>query len=211
MDYLFFVEASLSAMARAVWDLKLPVPRLHVAVGGTNYWVLFLGGPSPCCIFFKVCTGGTGLVPFAHPKNISIEKQYIYISIYFNRPKGGRISAQDDELHVLVDGCHRPPELLAEGEKWTRQSSKDLEAARNQQKISHFFACPRLAPAKSCPKKVEAVVEGDGRVPSISAASILAKVHRDHLMMALDEEYPGYGFKTHKALDTYEGINKFCW
>jgi ribonuclease HII len=43
------------------------------------------------------------------------------------------------------------------------------------------------------------LVGGDSLVPCISAASILAKVHRDRLMAAYDEEYPGYGFAEHKG------------
>lgn len=45
----------------------------------------------------------------------------------------------------------------------------------------------------------EAVVKGDSRVPAISAASILAKVTRDRELIALDREYPGYGFASHKG------------
>lgn len=48
----------------------------------------------------------------------------------------------------------------------------------------------------------EAVVGGDARVPAISAASILAKVARDREMVALDEQYPGYGFAQHKGYGT---------
>lgn len=46
------------------------------------------------------------------------------------------------------------------------------------------------------------VVHGDARCASIAAASVLAKVSRDGLMMQLDEEYPGYGFARHKGYGT---------
>ena len=49
---------------------------------------------------------------------------------------------------------------------------------------------------------LETVIRGDATVPAISAASILAKVHRDGLMVALDERYPGYGFAAHKGYGT---------
>ena len=39
-----------------------------------------------------------------------------------------------------------------------------------------------------------AFIKGDARSLSIAAASILAKVHRDDLMVAYDRQYPGYGF-----------------
>lgn len=47
-----------------------------------------------------------------------------------------------------------------------------------------------------------AVVGGDGLVPSIAAASILAKVTRDGEMETLDQQYPGYGFARHKGYGT---------
>lgn len=48
----------------------------------------------------------------------------------------------------------------------------------------------------------EAIVKGDALVKAISAASILAKVHRDRLCRELDLEYPHYGFAGHKGYGT---------
>lgn len=50
--------------------------------------------------------------------------------------------------------------------------------------------------------KQAAVVDGDAKVFSIAAASILAKVHRDRLMTAYDRRFPGYGFAKHKGYGT---------
>ncbi|HEY3705336.1 MAG TPA: ribonuclease HII [Terracidiphilus sp.] len=50
------------------------------------------------------------------------------------------------------------------------------------------FACPQ-----------QAVVQGDGTSYSIAAASILAKVYRDRMIVELDSEYPGYGLASHKG------------
>ena len=47
-----------------------------------------------------------------------------------------------------------------------------------------------------------AVVRGDDRVPAIAAASILAKVQRDGELVALADQYPGYGFAAHKGYPT---------
>ena len=49
------------------------------------------------------------------------------------------------------------------------------------------------------PCDVQTVVGGDGLSLSIAAASILAKTARDRLMIAMDAEYPGYGFASHKG------------
>jgi ribonuclease HII len=52
----------------------------------------------------------------------------------------------------------------------------------------------------------EAIVGGDAKVKSISAASILAKVHRDRLCQDLHEEFPQYGFASHKGYGTPEHL-----
>ena len=48
-----------------------------------------------------------------------------------------------------------------------------------------------------CPQ--QAVVKGDATSFSIAAASVLAKVHRDRLLVELDQVYPGYGLARHKG------------
>lgn len=56
---------------------------------------------------------------------------------------------------------------------------------------------------------VETVVKGDSLSASIAAASILAKVTRDDIMVAMAQEYPGYGFEIHKGYGTkahYEAL-----
>ncbi len=50
------------------------------------------------------------------------------------------------------------------------------------------FACPQ-----------QAVIQGDGTSFSIAAASVLAKVYRDRLLVELDAQYPGYGLASHKG------------
>lgn len=49
-----------------------------------------------------------------------------------------------------------------------------------------------------------ALVDGDARCFSVAAASIIAKVTRDRLMMGYDAEFPGYGFARHKGYGTKE-------
>ncbi|RUL65027.1 ribonuclease HII [Dyella dinghuensis] len=59
---------------------------------------------------------------------------------------------------------------------------------------------------KDLPCPGRAIIGGDALVPAISAASILAKVTRDRLMMAMDTEHPGYGFAAHKGYSTPEHL-----
>ena len=48
----------------------------------------------------------------------------------------------------------------------------------------------------------ECVVSGDAKIPSVAAASIIAKVTRDRLMRQFAEQYPQYGFEKHKGYET---------
>jgi len=56
--------------------------------------------------------------------------------------------------------------------------------------------CPEI------PYSVEAVVKGDSKIAAISAASIVAKVYRDHQMLELDAQFPQYQFAKHKGYPT---------
>lgn len=58
---------------------------------------------------------------------------------------------------------------------------------------------------------VKTVVKGDSLSANIAAASVLAKVSRDDLMLKMDGEYPGYGFAIHKGYGTkahYEALRE---
>ncbi len=65
----------------------------------------------------------------------------------------------------------------------------------------------RVPPGLGIPS--EAVVSGDAKLPSVAAASIIAKVTRDRMMRQFDGMYPGYCFAKHKGYGTrahYEAI-----
>jgi ribonuclease HII len=62
------------------------------------------------------------------------------------------------------------------------------------------------APLLSC--EVKTVVGGDALIPSISAASVLAKVYRDRLMLSMHSQYPGYGFDRHKGYPTAHHLER---
>ena len=65
--------------------------------------------------------------------------------------------------------------------------------------------------AKDFGLPVQTVVHGDSLSASIAAASILAKVTRDDVMLQMAEQYPGYGFEIHKGYGTkahYEALAK---
>jgi ribonuclease HII len=56
------------------------------------------------------------------------------------------------------------------------------------------------------PCSQQAVIQGDGRSLSIAAASVLAKVYRDRMLVELDAVYPGYGLARHKGYCSQEHI-----
>ena len=59
---------------------------------------------------------------------------------------------------------------------------------------------------------VKPIIKGDLLSMSIAAASVIAKVTRDHMMIELDKKYPEYGFKKHKGYPTrkhYDALNKY--
>lgn len=69
------------------------------------------------------------------------------------------------------------------------------------------FALIDGLPVHPFPLPAEAVVKGDGLSLSIAAASILAKVARDAEMLALDVQYPQYGFAAHKGYGTAQHLH----
>jgi len=64
--------------------------------------------------------------------------------------------------------------------------------------LSDGFAIPGL----TCHQ--QAIIKGDQKSKSIAAASIIAKVYRDALMVEYEKEFPGYGFAQHKGYGTAE-------
>jgi ribonuclease HII len=59
---------------------------------------------------------------------------------------------------------------------------------------------------KGLPCPAEAIIKGDGKIPAISAASILAKVQRDAEMKELGKRHPEYGFDRNKGYGTKEHL-----
>lgn len=80
-----------------------------------------------------------------------------------------------------------------------------------QQAVAGLAVLPRLAlidgnrsPLLKC--EARAIIKGDAKCLSIAAASIIAKVTRDRIMISLGMELPGYGFERHKGYGTPEHI-----
>ncbi|MDD5556711.1 MAG: ribonuclease HII [bacterium] len=80
-----------------------------------------------------------------------------------------------------------------------RRALLDLEIA-----AEHVLVDGRHIPGIGAPQ--EAIVDGDATIFSVAAASIVAKVHRDRIMLRYDRLYPRYGFARNKGYGTAEHI-----
>lgn len=69
------------------------------------------------------------------------------------------------------------------------------------------FAFVDGLPVRGLPCEHEAIVKGDAKSFLVAAASIVAKVSRDRILVELDAEYPGYGFAVHKGYPTPEHLD----
>jgi ribonuclease HII len=102
-----------------------------------------------------------------------------------------------------------PAYAIAEIDAMTIDRENILEATlmAMRQSVSNLGVRPRIlfidgdrAPRTGLPERL--VVEGDALSCAIGAASILAKAHRDSLMISMEEAHPGYGFGQHKGYGT---------
>jgi ribonuclease HII len=85
--------------------------------------------------------------------------------------------------------------LIAATREAMTRALNDLDEKPQHLLIDHL-------PLPEIPLPQTVLTRGDARVLSIAAASVIAKVTRDHMMVDLDEHHPGYGFARHKGYGT---------
>ncbi len=109
----------------------------------------------------------------------------------------------------IVASCSAYGIGIADVERIDRDNILNATLWAMAQAVAHLPVPPRLAlidgnraPRLACTTRT--IVKGDAKCLSIAAASILAKVTRDRLMVALAAEWPGYGFERHKGYGTPE-------
>lgn len=81
-----------------------------------------------------------------------------------------------------------------------------------RKKINADYVLTDAMPLPNLDIPHEAIIKGDAKSISIAAASVLAKVTRDHMMYEIDKKYPQYDFKSHKGYPTkkhIENLNKY--
>ena len=87
-----------------------------------------------------------------------------------------------------------------------------MKEAINNLKVKFDLILTDAMPLKGFDVEVVPIIKGDAKALPIAAASIIAKVTRDHMMDELDKKYPEYGFKEHKGYGTakhLEALKKF--
>lgn len=85
-----------------------------------------------------------------------------------------------------------------------KATHKAMAMAASQ--INPRYALVDGLPVKGLPCESKSIVKGDALSISISAASIIAKVTRDRIMIELDAQYPEYGFARHKGYGTKQHL-----
>lgn len=93
------------------------------------------------------------------------------------------------------------------------QATKEaMSKAINQINISYDLILTDAMKLENQQVEVVPIIKGDAKAESIAAASIIAKVTRDHMLEEMDRKYPQYGFISHKGYGTkkhIEAIKKF--
>ncbi|MGH8482340.1 MAG: ribonuclease HII [Nevskiaceae bacterium] len=133
-------------------------------------------------------------------------------------PPGRKLRGLDDSKKLTAEAREAlVPRIQVRAVAWAIATASLAEIERlnilhasllaMQRAVAALAVAPALlrvdgvhCPAVAC--SVEAIVGGDGKVPAIMAASVLAKVARDAEMRRLDLEHPGYGFAEHKGYAT---------
>ena len=87
------------------------------------------------------------------------------------------------------------------------QATKEaMSKAINQINISYDLILTDAMKLENQKVEVVPIIKGDAKAESIAAASIIAKVTRDHMLEEMDRKYPQYGFISHKGYGTKKHI-----
>jgi len=91
-------------------------------------------------------------------------------------------------------------------------TKKAMKEAINNLKVQFDLILTDAMPLKGFDVEVVPIIKGDAKAMPIAAASIIAKVTRDHMMEELGKKYPEYGFEVHKGYGTakhMEALKKY--
>ena len=148
------------------------------------------GGPvaGPVCAAAVILPGGIEIEGLNDSKKLSEKKREQLFEVITENAIAWSVSLVDektiDEINIL-QATYRAMRQAVEG------LTSPADFAYVDGNRSEGLAVPH-----------ECVVSGDAKVPSVAAASIIAKVTRDRLMRQFAERYPAYGFEKHKGYET---------
>ncbi len=108
----------------------------------------------------------------------------------------GQVSSQTANILAAVDGKF----VISGLNPRTRRPSSSIAKCKRSTTGLRCGTPPRYSSRLRVSQ--EAIVDGDNKILSIAAASILAKVHRDNLMRRMHQKYPIYNFAQHKGYGT---------
>jgi len=109
---------------------------------------------------------------------------------------------------VAVDYVIKIVDIETIDSKNIYQATKDaMKECVKDLKVKPDVILTDAMPLENMGVEVRDIVKGDAKSQSIAAASILAKVTRDHIMYELDKKYPEYDFKNNKGYGTKKHIN----
>jgi len=133
-------------------------------------------------------------------------------------PIGARLPGLDDSKKLAPDvrerldrlirrqavafGVHEVAPELIDRHGLTRARQLAMSGAVSSLQVAPEYLLVDAWDVPDLPLPQMCVVKGDATCASIMAASVVAKVHRDRLMIEYDREYPGYGFAEHKGYAT---------
>ena len=143
-----------------------------------------------CCVLPKdfVCDGLTDSKKLSEKKR---EEYFQYIKQHALCYAIAQVSPEDiDEINIYE--ASRKAMLMA------------INEVRKHINLEHVLTDAMPLPSLDIPHTP--IIKGDAKSITIAAASVLAKVTRDHQMYELDKKYPMYGFKNHKGYPTKKHI-----
>jgi ribonuclease HII len=124
------------------------------------------------------------------------EKMYEFVQEHFFVGVGIVYPETIDRINILEATFLAMKESIGELKRRIANDGLRIDAEKTMILVDGNMTIPNL----SLPQ--EAIVDGDALVRSIAAASIIAKVTRDRMMLGYDKEYPVYGFAKHKGYGT---------
>lgn len=106
------------------------------------------------------------------------------------------------QRHAVAWAVHEVPPSVIDAQGLTRARELAMEGAVRALAVPADYLLIDAWDVPALPLPQMCVAKGDSTSASIMAASIVAKVHRDALMVEADGRYPGYGFAIHKGYAT---------